>query len=100
MEPRDDIADCFAIPDLWASPAYAGEYKEDTTLFQPLDFNLPAIKLDNPYAPTNELKDALGLPDLDTFEYGPLEDLETLVESGLSSDTEQLVSVADEQEDI
>jgi hypothetical protein len=45
------------------------------------------IKLDHPYAPKESLDLELRLPDLDTFEFGQLPELESLDEFSLSLDT-------------
>ena len=43
-----------------------------------------SIKLENPYAPTKILEKDLRLPDLESFHFGPLEDLESLDDSNIS----------------
>lgn len=45
---------------------------------------MPSIKLSNPYAPKQSLDRELQLPDLDTFEFGPLPELGGLDEPSLS----------------
>lgn len=46
-----------------------------------------AIKFDHPYAPKHDLEHELRLPDLDTFEFGPLPELDSLDESTTSEAT-------------
>lgn len=48
---------------------------------------VPLIKLDHPYAPKEPLDRELRLPDLDTFEFGPLPELDSLDEFSLSVDS-------------
>ncbi|KAL9083287.1 MAG: hypothetical protein Q9165_008593 [Trypethelium subeluteriae] len=69
----------------------AVELETDKTL-------VSSIELGNPYAPTNGLAKDLQLPDLESFKFGPLEDVESLDSSGFSSDPEN--SKPAEHEDI
>lgn len=48
---------------------------------------MPSIKLDHPYAPNSALDRELQLPDLDSFEFGQLPELESLDQSTVSLDT-------------
>lgn len=41
---------------------------------------VPSIKFDHPYAPKHDLERELRLPDLETFEFGPLPELDSLDE--------------------
>jgi hypothetical protein len=49
-----------------------------------------AIKFDHPYAPKHDLARELRLPDLETFEFGPLPELVSLDESIVSIETPSL----------
>lgn len=49
-----------------------------------------SVKFDHPYAPKHDLDRELRLPDLDTFEFGPLPELESLDESSISIETAPL----------
>jgi hypothetical protein len=49
-----------------------------------------AIKFDHPYAPKHNLARELQLPDLETFEFGPLPELASLDESSISIETPSL----------
>lgn len=49
-----------------------------------LTSQVASIKFDHPYAPKHDLEHELRLPDLDTFEFGPLPELESLDESSIS----------------
>jgi hypothetical protein len=46
-----------------------------------------SIKFDHPYAPKHDLGRELRLPDLETFEFGPLPELDSLGESSISIET-------------
>ncbi|KAJ4364710.1 hypothetical protein N0V83_009307 [Neocucurbitaria cava] len=52
--------------------------------------DISSIKFDHPYAPKHALDQELRLPDLDTFEFGPLPELEPLDESNISIETPPL----------
>lgn len=51
---------------------------------------VPSIKFDHPYASKHDLDRELRLPDLETFEFGPLPELDSLDESTISAETPQL----------
>ncbi|KAF2231048.1 hypothetical protein EV356DRAFT_452704 [Viridothelium virens] len=69
-----------------------------SNLFTPIDLDLTTIELENPYAPTNGLEKDLQLPDLESFSFGPLEDVESLDSSRFSPEPEN--SALTEYEDI
>ncbi|KAB2573068.1 hypothetical protein DBV05_g8260 [Lasiodiplodia theobromae] len=78
--------DAFAVRDLWRPSRFAlPDLQRDATLFPELELDINHIKIDNPYAPTKSLEQDLRLPDLDSFQYGPLEDLDPLQESTVSA---------------
>jgi hypothetical protein len=85
----DDISlDAFSTNNLWAPSSLAHNDADFTsTLFAPLELDLPSIRFDHPYAPKHGLDKELRLPDLDTFEFGPLPDLESIPDSAPSVDT-------------
>ncbi|KAH7071983.1 Spc98 family-domain-containing protein [Paraphoma chrysanthemicola] len=87
---EDDHAvhDVFSSSQLWKqSSLFADAEAYDSALFAPLQLDISSIKFDNPYAPTHDLSRELRLPDLDTFEFGPLPELDSIDESSLSIDT-------------
>jgi hypothetical protein len=49
-----------------------------------------SIKFDHPYAPKHDLDRELRLPDLETFEFGPLPELDSIDESSISVETPSL----------
>lgn len=48
---------------------------------------MPSIKLDHPYAPKGPLEQELRLPDIESFEFGPFPELDSLDESSISLET-------------
>lgn len=48
---------------------------------------MPSIRFDHPYAPKHDLERELRLPDLETFEFGPLPELDSFDESAISVET-------------
>jgi hypothetical protein len=88
----DDITlDAFSTNNLWATSSLVYNDADFTsTLFAPLELDIPAIRFDHPYAPKHDLDKELRLPDLDAFEFGPLPDLESIPESAPSVDTPAL----------
>ncbi|KAF2658172.1 hypothetical protein K491DRAFT_625122 [Lophiostoma macrostomum CBS 122681] len=85
----DDLRyEAFATEGLWKpSSFFQDPFAFDTPLFAPLQLDVPSIQLQNPYAPKEPLDRELRLPDLDSFEFGPLPELESLDQSSLSLDT-------------
>ncbi|OAL47544.1 hypothetical protein IQ07DRAFT_613545 [Pyrenochaeta sp. DS3sAY3a] len=86
----DDDADhdAFSSAHLWQqSTLLHGTDASESSLFSPLPLDITQIALDHPYAPKYCLEDELRLPDLDTFEFGPLAELESVEDSSLSIET-------------
>jgi hypothetical protein len=54
-----------------------------------------SIRFDHPYAPKHDLERELRLPDLETFEFGPLPELDSLDESSISIETPSLEAEED-----
>lgn len=60
-------------------------------LFHPYSsYAVSSIKFDHPYAPKHGLDRELRLPDLETFDFGPLPELDCLDESSISIETPAL----------
>ncbi|KAI1510179.1 Spc97-Spc98 domain containing protein [Pyrenophora tritici-repentis] len=90
MEADDSIynVNVFSTDDLWRQPtSFEDADTRESFLFAPLELDISSIKFDHPYAPKHTLERELRLPDLDTFEFGPLPDLESLDGSTISIDT-------------
>ncbi|KAK8172668.1 LOW QUALITY PROTEIN: Spc98 family-domain-containing protein [Phyllosticta citrichinensis] len=78
--------DAFAVPELWRSSRFAlPDLESSATLFREPELDINSIEVDNPYAPSKNPEYNLRLPDLETFQYGPLEDLDSVQESTVSS---------------
>ncbi|CAO2653787.1 Nn.00g031980.m01.CDS01 [Neocucurbitaria sp. VM-36] len=91
MEAEDPIHDVFSSDHLWKqSTLFEGPEACESSLFAPLQLDISSIKFDHPYAPKHDLDHELRLPDLDTFEFGPLPELESLDETNISIDTPPL----------
>ncbi|KAJ4363820.1 hypothetical protein N0V95_000888 [Ascochyta clinopodiicola] len=78
----------FSSSHVWSHTACAehvGTY--ESSLFAPLELDITSIKFDHPYAPKHDLDRELRLPDLDTFVFGPLPELDSLDESSISIET-------------
>ncbi|KAF2198965.1 hypothetical protein GQ43DRAFT_137118 [Delitschia confertaspora ATCC 74209] len=89
MENEDALHDAFSTHNLWESSRFFQDPSaHESTLFTPLDFDISSIKLDNPYAPAKPLDRELRLPDLDTFAFGSLPELENVEQSSFSAETE------------
>ncbi|KAF2279177.1 uncharacterized protein EI97DRAFT_411953 [Westerdykella ornata] len=76
---NDAVHDVFRSENLWTPSTF---FQDPTTcepsLFEPLQLDVSAIKLNHPYAPKRHLDHELQLPHLDNFEFGPLPDVESL----------------------
>ncbi|KAK7523364.1 Spc98 family-domain-containing protein [Phyllosticta citriasiana] len=94
--------DAFAVPELWRSSRFAlPDLESSTTLFHEPELDINSTQVDNPYAPSKNPQYDLRLPDLENFQYGPLEDLESVQESTVSSlPTQQLEESETIEEDI
>ncbi|KAJ8109901.1 hypothetical protein OPT61_g7115 [Boeremia exigua] len=91
MDDDDAAYDPFSSSNVWrlsASKNDLGTY--ESSLFAPLELDINSVKFDNPYAPKHDLDLELRLPDLDTFEFGPLPELDSLDESSISIETPPL----------
>ncbi|KAK8152307.1 Spc98 family-domain-containing protein, partial [Phyllosticta citribraziliensis] len=94
--------DAFAVPELWRSSRFAlPDLESSATLFREPELDINSIEVDNPYAPSKNPEYNLRLPDLETFQYGPLEDLDSVQESTVSSlPTQQTEESETIEEDI
>jgi len=89
--------DAFASSHLWAASALVDDPADyASALFAPLQLDIPAIRLDHPYAPKDTLDRALRLPTIDGFAFGPLPELDSLDESSVSLDTPPSETVGDD----
>ncbi|OAG06049.1 uncharacterized protein CC84DRAFT_1119689 [Paraphaeosphaeria sporulosa] len=80
--------DAFATDGLWKpSSFFEDPATHKTSLFAPIQLDVPQIKLHHPYAPTKPLEQELRLPDIESFEFGPLPELDGFDESSVSIDT-------------
>jgi hypothetical protein len=80
--------DAFASGHLWTASSLLEDPADyASALFAPLQLDVPAIRLDHPYAPKDVLDRALRLPAIDDFAFGPLPELDSLDESSVSLDT-------------
>jgi hypothetical protein len=80
--------DAFASSRLWAPSALTDDPAAYTSaLFAPLELDIPAIRLDHPYAPKHALDRALQLPQIDDFAFAPLPELDSSAASLVSLDT-------------
>ncbi|KAF9730919.1 hypothetical protein PMIN04_004003 [Paraphaeosphaeria minitans] len=81
-------ADAFATDSLWKPSSFFDDPTTyETSLFAPIQLHVPSIKLDHPYAPKQTLDQELRLPDIDSFDFGPLPELDSFDESSVSIDT-------------
>ncbi|KAL6704903.1 hypothetical protein ACN47E_007448 [Coniothyrium glycines] len=84
---------------LWQQPSLCGGEEEqelyESALFAPLHLDLSTVKFDHPYASKHDLDRDLRLPGLDTFEFGPLPELDTPDESTVSIDAPPLEPAED-----
>ncbi|KAJ4289175.1 hypothetical protein N0V90_011517 [Kalmusia sp. IMI 367209] len=96
MDGAGIVHDAFATERLWKPSAFFEDPATyESSLFAPVQLDgmsrlphtLPAIKLDHPYAPKKTLDQELRLPDVESFEFGPLPDLDSFDESSISLDT-------------
>ncbi|KAF2193076.1 hypothetical protein K469DRAFT_652879 [Zopfia rhizophila CBS 207.26] len=89
MDDDDFIHNVFTTDHLWKPSSFFEDSSAyESSLFAPLQLDVPSTKLDNPYAPKQTLDRELQLPDLETFEFGSLPELESLDQSSFSVDTE------------
>ncbi|KAF2265920.1 hypothetical protein CC78DRAFT_559589 [Lojkania enalia] len=91
MDDEGLIHDVFSSDSFWKPSTFLDDPTTyESSLFTPLEFDVPSIRLDHPYAPKNHLDSELCLPDLDAFEFGQLPELESLDQSSLSIETPPL----------
>ncbi|KAF1992798.1 hypothetical protein P154DRAFT_625856 [Amniculicola lignicola CBS 123094] len=91
MDDADALRDVFGTGNLWKPSSFSNDAETyESSLFAPLDLDISAIKFDHPYAPKQSLDCELRLPDLETFDFGPLPELETIDKSSLSLETPPL----------
>ncbi|KAF1945202.1 hypothetical protein EJ02DRAFT_442060 [Clathrospora elynae] len=96
MDAEDPVHDVFRSDRLWQQPTlFTDPDAYESSLFAPLQLDVSSIKFDHPYAPKHDLDHELRLPDLDTFEFGPLPHLDSLDESSISIETPALESEED-----
>ncbi|KAH9870989.1 hypothetical protein J1614_006563 [Plenodomus biglobosus] len=81
----------FSTDHLWeSSTLFVDPSTYESALFTPLELDIASIRFDHPYAPKHDLEQELRLPDLETFEFGPLPELASLDESSISLETPSL----------
>ncbi|KAH8723673.1 Spc98 family-domain-containing protein [Phaeosphaeriaceae sp. PMI808] len=91
MQYEDPVDNVFSTEGLWKQSIFFADLDaRESTLFAPLQLDIASIKFDHPYAPKHDLDRELRLPELDTFEFGPLPDLSSLDESIVSIETPSL----------
>ncbi|KAF1850780.1 uncharacterized protein K460DRAFT_271016 [Cucurbitaria berberidis CBS 394.84] len=91
MDADDPTHNVFSSDHLWKQSTLLEDHGTyGSSLFAPLQLDIPSIKFDHPYAPKHDLNRELRLPDLDTFEFGPLPELDSLDESSVSIETPPL----------
>ncbi|CAN9196274.1 unnamed protein product [Alternaria alternata] len=91
MDARDSIHNVFSTDRLWQQPSFFDDAdSHESSLFAPLELDISSIRFDHPYAPKHDLERELRLPDLDTFEFGPLPELDSFDDSSISIDTPPL----------
>ncbi|KAF2821191.1 hypothetical protein CC86DRAFT_359909 [Ophiobolus disseminans] len=91
MDDGDAIDDVFSIQGLWKqSIHFTDPEAHESTLFAPLQLDISSVKFDHPYAPKHDLDHELRLPDLETFEFGPLPELDSFDVSHISLETPSL----------
>ncbi|KAL5114074.1 hypothetical protein ACEQ8H_008051 [Pleosporales sp. CAS-2024a] len=81
------VDDVFSSQRLWQQSAlFAGPEAHESALFAPLQLDIASIRFDHPYAPKHDLDRELRLPDVDSFAFGPLPELDSLDASAISLD--------------
>ncbi|KAJ4336693.1 hypothetical protein N0V87_005256 [Didymella glomerata] len=91
MDVEDGAYNPFSSSHVWNQTAdndALGTY--ESSLFTPLELDISSIKFDHPYAPKHDLDRELRLPDLETFDFGPLPELDSIDESSISIETPPL----------
>ncbi|KAI4621509.1 uncharacterized protein J4E87_006726, partial [Alternaria ethzedia] len=90
MDARDSIHDVFSTEHLWRQPSFFDDDSQESSLFAPLELDISSIRFDHPYAPKHDLERELRLPDLDTFEFGPLPELDSFDDDSIPIETPPL----------
>ncbi|KAF2849489.1 hypothetical protein T440DRAFT_555795 [Plenodomus tracheiphilus IPT5] len=86
-----EVDDVYSTDHLWKpSTLFVEPSTYESALFTPLELDIASIRFDHPYAPKHDLEHELRLPDLETFEFGPLPELDSLDESSISLETPSL----------
>ncbi|KAJ4376899.1 hypothetical protein N0V86_006336 [Didymella sp. IMI 355093] len=91
MDDEDAAYNPFSSSHVWkqtASNDYAGTF--ESSLFAPLELDINSVRFDHPYAPKHDLDRELRLPDLETFDFGPLPELDSIDDSSISIETPAL----------
>ncbi|KAH6629528.1 Spc98 family-domain-containing protein [Boeremia exigua] len=91
MDDDDAAYNPFSSSHVWNQTASNdGLGTHESALFAPVELDINSIRFDHPYAPKHDLDRELRLPDLDTFDFGPLPELDSLDESSIAIDTPPL----------
>ncbi|KAI4698999.1 hypothetical protein J4E81_004890 [Alternaria sp. BMP 2799] len=90
MDARGSIHDVFSTEHLWRQPSFFEDDSQESSLFAPLELDISSIRFDHPYAPKHDLERELRLPDLDTFEFGPLPELDSFDDDSIPIETPPL----------
>ncbi|KAJ4988456.1 Spc97/Spc98 family protein [Stagonosporopsis vannaccii] len=91
MDDDDAAYNPFSSRHVWKQTANNDELGPyESALFAPLELDITSIRFDHPYAPKHDLDRELRLPDLETFNFGPLPELESLDESSIDIETPPL----------
>ncbi|KAF3039876.1 hypothetical protein E8E12_002330 [Didymella heteroderae] len=91
MDNEDAAYNPFSSSHVWRQTASNDNVATyESSLFAPLELDINSVKFDHPYAPKHDLDRELRLPDLETFEFGPLPELDTIDEPSVSIETPAL----------
>ncbi|KAF1930204.1 uncharacterized protein M421DRAFT_59166 [Didymella exigua CBS 183.55] len=91
MDNEDAAYDPFSSSHVWKHTANNEDVAiYESALFAPLELDINSIRFDHPYAPKHDLDRELRLPDLETFDFGPLPELDSIDESSISIETPAL----------
>ncbi|KAF2122307.1 Spc98 family-domain-containing protein [Lophiotrema nucula] len=97
MDDGDLVPDAFATEGLWRPSRFFDDPTNyESSLFGPLELDVPSIKFEHPYAPKEHLEREIRLLNLDSFEFGQLPALPTPDESVTSAESVTL----DVEEDV
>ncbi|ORY18519.1 Spc98 family-domain-containing protein [Clohesyomyces aquaticus] len=88
MDDDNHIHSPFNTDHLWKRSAFLEDSATyQSSLFASIELDIPTIKFDHPYAPRKPLDHELRLPDLDSFEFGPLPDLDSVEDVSVSTES-------------